>query len=139
MSWDIKEGRLALGALALQSGEMLRNAELSWKSFGTPALARDNVIVYLTSYSAHHTDLEWLIGPDGVLDPTRWFIVIPDMFGNGLSSSPSNVADYPALVTTADNIHAQHRLLREAFGVERVACVYRFSMGAQQAYHWSAL
>ena len=77
--------------------------------------------------------------PDGVLDPTRWFIVIPDMFGNGLSSSPSTVADYPALVTTADNVHAQRRLLRDAFGVEQVACVYGFSMGAQQAYHWAAL
>ena len=139
MSWDIKEGRLALGALALQSGETLHDAELSWKSFGALSPAGDNVIVYPTSYSAQHTDLEWLIGPDEVLDPTRWFIVIPDMFGNGLSSSPSTVADYPALVTTADNVHAQHRLLREVFGVEHVACVYGFSMGAQQAYHWAAL
>src|SRR5271163_2941681 len=135
MAWDINRGRLALGALALQSGETLRDAELSWKSFGALTPARDNVIVYPTSYSAHHTDLEWLIGLDGVLDPTRWFIVIPDMFGNGLSSSPSTVRDYPQLVTTTDNVRAQHRLLREAFGVEQVACVYGFSMGAQQAYH----
>jgi homoserine O-acetyltransferase len=139
MSWDIQSGRFALGDLALQSGEVLHGAELSWKSFGTLAPTRDNVIVYPTSYSAQHTDLEWLIGPEGVLDPTRWFIVIPDMFANGLSSSPSNVADYPALVTTADNVRAQHRLLREVFGVARVACVYGFSMGAQQAYHWAAL
>jgi homoserine O-acetyltransferase len=103
MSWDVKSGRFALGALDLQSGETLRNSELSWKSFSTLAPAGDNVIVYPTSYSAQHTDLEWLIGPDGVLDPTRWFIVIPDMFGNGLSSSPSTVADYPALVTTDSN------------------------------------
>ena len=74
-----------------------------------------------------------------MLDPTRWFIVIPDMFGNGLSSSPSTVPDYPALVTTTDNVHAQRRLLRDAFGIEQVACVYGFSMGAQQAYHWAAL
>src|SRR4029077_9547222 len=103
------------------------------------APARDNVIVYPTSYSAHHTDLEQLIGPDGVLDPTRWFIVIPDMFSNGLSSSPSHNDQYPPLVTTADNVRAQQRFLREAFGVDRIACVYGFSMGAQQAYHWAAL
>src|SRR6202020_3502679 len=40
---------------------------------------------------------------------------------------------------SADNVRPQHRLLREAFGVERIACVYGFSMGAQQAYHWAAL
>lgn len=139
MSWDIQSGRFALGDLALQSGSTLRGAELSWKSFGTLDPSRDNVIVYPTSYSAHHTDLEWLIGPDRVLDPTRWFILIPDMFGNGLSSSPSMLPAYPALVTTADNVRAQQRLLREVFGISRVACAYGFSMGAQQAYHWAAL
>jgi hypothetical protein len=105
----------ALGPLPLQSGASLPGAELSWKTHGALAPARDNVIVYPTSYSAHHTDVENLIGPDGVLDPTRWFIVIPDMFANGLSSSPSNSDHYPSLVTTADNVRAQERLLWEVF------------------------
>ena len=39
----------------------------------------------------------------------------------------------------ADNVHAQHRLLMERFGVTEVACAYGFSMGAGQAYHWAAL
>ena len=97
----------------------------SWKSFGALSPARDNVIVYPTSYSAQHTDLEWLIGPDGVLDPARWFIVIPDMFGNGLSSSPSTAPDYPALVTTTDNVHAQHRLLRDPHSGSSVVALRR--------------
>src|SRR5277367_6506312 len=100
---------LLASALSLQSGAALPGAELSWKTYGTLAPARDNVIVYPTSYSAHHTDLDQLIGPDGVLDPTRWFVIIPDMFSNGLSSSPSTVADYPRLVTTTDNVRVQHR------------------------------
>jgi homoserine O-acetyltransferase len=132
-------GRFALGDLTLQSGEVLRGASLNWKSYGTLSPARDNVVVFPTSYSAQHTDQEWLIAADKILDPERWFVVTPDMFGNGLSSSPSNTPDYPALVTTADNVRAQKRLLVEHFGIERVACVYGFSMGAQQAYHWAAL
>jgi homoserine O-acetyltransferase len=138
LALDVNSGRFALGDIPLQSGETLRGAQLSWKSFGALNAARDNVIVYPTSYSAHHSDQEWLISSDGVLDPTRWFILIPDMFGNGLSSSPSNVDDYPALVTTTDNVRAQRRLL-DSLGVARVACAYGFSMGAQQAYHWAAV
>jgi homoserine O-acetyltransferase len=61
------------------------------------------------------------------------------MFGNGLSSSPSNTPDYPSLVTCADNVHAQRRLLHDEFGIEHLAAVYGWSMGAQQAYHWAAL
>lgn len=138
MDWTIKEGIFALGDLPLSAGGTLRDARLSWRAHGTLSPARDNVIVYPTSYSAQSPELQWLLGPEGILDPTRWFIVQPDMFGNGLSSSPSNSADYPALVTAFDNVRAQRRLLREVFGVERVACVYGWSMGAQQAYHWAA-
>src|SRR6266581_996333 len=71
--------------------------------------------------------------------PARWFIVIPDMFSNGLSSGAADTEDYPAVVTMADNVRAQHRLLTEHLGVTKVAAAYGFSMGAGQAYHWAAL
>ena len=138
MSRPTQQGIFALGDMPLLSGEMLRDAKLSFKAHGTLSPARNNVILYPTSYSAQHTELEWLIGPDGILDPTRWFIIQPDMFANGLSTSPSNSPDYPALVTSWDNVQAQRRLLTEHFGVDRLACVYGWSMGAQQAYHWAA-
>jgi homoserine O-acetyltransferase len=139
MNWPTQNGVLDAGDIALQSGSRLPAARLSWKAHGTLSPARDNVVVYPTSYGAQHPDLEWLIGPDKVLDPTRWFIVIPDMFGNGLSSSPSDTPEYPTLVTVYDNVQVQRRALAELFGIERVACVYGWSMGALQAYHWAAL
>ena len=139
MAFQTNTGRYDLGDVMLDSGAVLKGASLSWKTYGTLSASRDNVIVFPTSYSAQHMDQEWLIAPDGILDPTRWFIVIPDMFGNGLSSSPSTTPDYPAVVTTADNVRAQCRLLTDVFGIGSVACVYGFSMGAQQAYHWAAL
>ncbi|RAI57477.1 alpha/beta fold hydrolase [Roseicella frigidaeris] len=138
MSWPQAEGVFRLGDLALHRGGVLPDARLVWKTHGTLAPGRDNVVLYPTSYGAQHPDLEWLIGPEGILDPTRWFIVIPNMFTGGLSSSPSNTPDWPALVTTWDNVAAQRRLLREAWGIERLQAVYGWSMGAQQAYHWAA-
>ena len=128
MSWPTRQGFFALGELPLMSGGVLPAARLSWKAYGTLSSARDNVVVYPTSYSAQHQDIEWAIGPSSVLDPNRWFIVIADMFGNGLSSSPSNTQNYPELVTAEDNVLAQQRLLREVFGVDRIACAYGFSM-----------
>src|ERR1700748_3157285 len=139
MDWPTQQGIFEAGDLALQSGAVLRSARLSWKAHGTLAPQRDNVIVYPTSYGAQHPDLEWLIGPDSVLDPTRWFIVICDMFANGLSSSPSNTPDYPPLVTRPDKVPTPRRAMRELFGIERVSCVYGWSMGGLQAYHWAAL
>ena len=83
MNWPTESGEFHLGDFPLQSGEVLRDAKLVWKSYGTLNAARDNVILYPCSYGAKHGDMEWLIGPDGILDPTRWFIIIPNMFSNG--------------------------------------------------------
>lgn len=123
----------------MERGGVIRNARLVWHTHGELSPARDNVIVYPCSFFAQHADLSWLVGPEGVLDPGRWFIVMPNMFSNGLSSSAADTPDYPAVVTPRDNVVAQLRLLSEQFGIERVAGVYGFSMGAQQAYHWAAL
>jgi homoserine O-acetyltransferase len=138
-SWPVSEGVLNLGDLAVERGGVIGDARLAWQAHGTLNDARDNVIVYPCSYTAGHDDQSWLIGPDGILDPSRWFIVIPDMFSNGVSSGAADTADFPAVVTMADNVRAQHRLLTEHFGVRRVAAAYGFSMGAGQAYHWAAL
>jgi homoserine O-acetyltransferase len=135
----VQTGSFELGDLQVEKGGVIRDARLSWRTYGTLSPARDNVIVYPCSYGATHETQEWLIGPDGVLDPERWFVVIPDMFGNGLSSSASTDREFPPLVTMADNVHAQHRLLTELFGIDRLAAAYGFSMGAGQAYHWAAL
>jgi homoserine O-acetyltransferase len=137
--WPVHDGVLELGDLPAERGGVIRGARLAWQAHGTLNASRDNVIVYPCSYGADHDELAWLIGPDGVLDPGRWFIVVPDMFSNGLSSSAADIPDFPAVVTMADNVHAQHRLLTGHLGISRVAAAYGFSMGAGQAYHWAAL
>jgi homoserine O-acetyltransferase len=138
-SWPVREGVLELGDLPVERGGVIRGARLAWQAHGTLNAAGDNAIVYPCSYTADHEEVAWLIGPDGVLDPGRWFIVIPDMFSNGQSSGAADTPDYPAVVTMADNVRAQHRLLTGELGVTRVAASYGFSMGAGQAYHWAAL
>lgn len=128
----------------LQKGITLPSAKIVYKTYGKLAGDLSNVILYPTSYGAQHGDIEWLIGPGRVIDPTEWFIVIPNMFGNGLSTSPSNLdapfgKDRYPLFTHWDNVHAQRRLLEDVFGVKRLALIYGWSMGAQQALHWGAI
>lgn len=125
--------------VALQSGVVFPSLRLAYQTYGTLNAAKDNVIVYPTSFSAQHYDTEWLIQPGGILDPTSYFIVIPNLFGNGLSSSPSNSGEtaFPD-ISYHDAVAAQHRLLVEQFGISRIALVYGWSMGGMQAYHWAA-
>ena len=131
-----------LGDVRLRMGETLRDAKLAYKTYGTLAPDRGNAIVYPTWYSGQHYDNEWLIGEGMALDPTRYFIIVPNMLGNGLSSSPSNTpppydrARFPR-VTVQDNVAVQHRLVTERFGIERLQLVTGWSMGAGQTYQWA--
>ncbi|HEY9826227.1 MAG TPA: alpha/beta fold hydrolase [Stenomitos sp.] len=134
-------GCFTLPNFRLHCGKVLPEAQVVYATYGELAPDRRNAILYPTSYGAQHHDIEWLIRPDGILDPTRWFIVICNMFGNGLSSSPSNCADCGLAeqgfwFSHFDNVRAQETLLRSVFGIEELALIYGWSMGAQQAYHW---
>lgn len=130
------------GDIVLQSGEVLHDAHLAYVVHGTLSPRGDNLIVFPTCYAGKHEDNEWLIGPGKPLNTDRWCVVVPDMLGNGLSSSPSNSAppqagpDFPH-ITIADNIALQHRLVVEHLGATRIPLVVGFSMGAQQAYQWA--
>ena len=132
------------GNVLLQSGITLRDAKLVYQTYGELDRERDNVIVYPTRYGGTHADNEYLIGEGMALDPSRYFIVVPNLFCNGLSSSPSNTpapfnqARFPDC-TILDNVRVQHRLVTEVFGIERIALVVGWSMAAQQAFHWGAV
>ena len=93
-------------------------AQLAYTTYGTLNAARDNVVLIPTFYAGHHTDVELMMAPGRAIDPARYFVVVPNMLGNGLSSSPSNTpppfdrAAFPH-VTIHDNVVCQHRLVTE--------------------------
>ena len=139
----MKPSQFTLTNFNLQCGATLPEARLIYQTYGELNSDKSNVILYPTSYGAQHPDIEWLINPDSILDPSQYFIIIPNMFGNGLSSSPSNHPDYKLAesgfyFTHLDNVRAQKQLL-DSLGVEQLVLVYGWSMGAQQAYYWGAL
>ena len=131
-----------LGDFALSCGITLRGARLAYKTYGTLSDGRDNAIVYPTWYSGRHWENEWLIGDGMALDPGRYFVIVPNMLGNGLSSSPSNIPPqfegprFPS-IRVLDNVRAQHQLVTEHFGIERLVAVTGWSMGAGQTYQWA--
>ena len=132
-----------LGDVALQSGAVLSDARLAYKTYGSLNPNGDNVVLMPTFYTGTHGRNEGFFGAGRAVDPARHFIVSVNLVGNGLSSSPSNTPapqDGPRFphVTLHDNVFCQHRLLTEHLGVERVALVYGWSMAACQAFQWAA-
>ena len=125
----------------LKSGVTI-NLELSYLTIGELNEKKDNVIIYPTRYAGTHLEQGYLIGEQLALNPKDYFIIIPNMFCNGVSSSPSNTIEplngpnFP-LITIQDNVTAQHNLVTNFFGIEKIKLVVGWSMGGQQAYQWA--
>ncbi|KAJ5091211.1 hypothetical protein NUU61_006081 [Penicillium alfredii] len=125
-----------LGDWELQSGEKLADAHIAYKTFGDRA---SPAIVYPTWFSGLLFDNFWLIGEDKTLNPNKFFIIIPALFGNGQSSSPSNQPNpgpFPKC-SFYDNVRAQHMLVTKHLGITHLHAVVGWSMGGAQTFQWA--
>jgi homoserine O-acetyltransferase/O-succinyltransferase len=131
-----------LGDIELVSGQTLPDAKLAYQTFGELNAAKDNAILFPTFLGAPPEVLNGWIGEGRALDPTRYFIILPGHFGLPPSSAPSTTegeaggAGFPA-VSISDDVDAQHRLVTEVFGIERLRLVLGWSIGAIQVYDWA--
>lgn len=132
-----------LGDFQLEDGGTIRGLKLAYATFGTLSANKDNAILFPTWYSGTTKILEQAyVGVGRALDPGKYFIILVNQIGNGLSSAPQNTtrpfnaASFPR-IRIGDDVRAQHRLIVEKFGIEKLALVLGGSMGAQQTYDWA--
>jgi homoserine O-acetyltransferase/O-succinyltransferase len=132
--------RLDLGDMVLESGDLLRDAFVSYVLHGDPARLRDGAILALTAIGSTHHRLDFLIGDGAPLDTASHCVIVIDALGNGLSSSPSNSLQQPGSAfprfTIRDMVESQRRLL-DHLGVGRLLSVVGASMGGMQALQWA--
>jgi homoserine O-acetyltransferase len=127
-----------------ESGVVLPEARLVYTTLGRPNTTGTNAILLPSWYMADFHGYDWLIGTstDRAFDPSRDFLILTELFGNGRSSSPSNTPEpfhgprFP-LTTIRDNVAIVHRLLTEELEVNHLRAVVGFSMGAEQAFQWA--
>lgn len=132
-----------LGDFELEEGGVIPDLQLAYSTHGTLNEDKSNAILIPTWFSGTHQTWELVyIGEGRALDPSKYFIVIVNQIGNGLSTSPHNTDGPVAMskfpkVRIGDDVRAQERLVRELFGIEKLALVVGGSMGAQQTYEWA--
>ena len=130
--------KFELGNIKLLSGKILKSARLVYKTYGTLNKKKSNVVLLPTFYTGTHIRNEGFIGKNRVLNPNKYFIISINMFGNGLSSSPSNSkknqqgSKFPT-VTLWDNINCQHKLIAEKLKIKKIALVTGWSMAGCQS------
>src|SRR4051812_39769912 len=79
-----------------------------------------------------------LFNPGQLLDPAKYFIIMPDSIGHGKSSKPSDGlhAKFPAY-RYSDMVRAQEMLVADHLKIEHLRLVMGMSMGCMHAWVWA--
>ena len=123
------------------SGETLPEVRIHYVTIGTKGKGNTVLVLHGTGGSSKQflsaTFAGVLFTPGGLIDASKYFIVIPDNIGHGQSSKPSDGlhAHFPHY-DYDDMVDLQHRLLTEDLGVDHLDLVMGTSMGGMQTWMW---
>lgn len=143
------EGDVVVKNFRFVSNEVLPELHLHYRTVGklerdAKGVARNAVLIMHGTGGSGAQFLradfaERLFRAGGVLDATKYFIVLPDGIGHGKSSKPSDGlrAKFPRY-GYHDMVEAQHRLLQE-LGVNHLRLVMGTSMGGMQTWLWGEI
>jgi homoserine O-acetyltransferase len=128
-----------LGDFKLESGEVIRNCRVGYRTFGRLDARRSNAVLALTWFTGKSEHLAGFFGMGRLMGGDTYGIAV-DALGDGVSSSPSNSAAQPRMkfprFTIRDMVESQRRLLAQ-LGITHLEAVLGVSMGGMQAFQWA--
>jgi homoserine acetyltransferase len=125
-----------IGDFALENGQTIHDCRVGYRTYGELATDKSNAIVVLTWFGGTSAGLDTWVGPGKLYDSAKYFVVVIDAFGDGVSSSPSNGAN--ETFSMRDMVRAQHELLTRELNLDHVFAVSGLSMGGMQTFQWIA-
>jgi homoserine O-acetyltransferase len=131
-----------------RTGETLPELKIRYHTLGAPRTDASGKVVnaVLILHGTGGTGRQFtnplfadvLFTPGGLLDPAKYFIVMPDNLGHGGSSKPSDGlrARFPKY-DYADMVEAQHELVTKGLNVGRLRLIMGTSMGCMHSFVWA--
>jgi len=131
-----------LGRCRLENGQTILDCRIGYRTLGTLNPERSNAVVLTTWFLGNSEQAaRSMVGADSFVDPSRYYVIVVDALGDGVSSSPSNSVVQPRMrfpvFTIRDMVETQHRLLVETLHLQHVHAVVGGSMGGMQALQWA--
>jgi len=131
----------AFGDFRLRNGRVIHDFRLGYRTLGKLNPEKSNAILWPTWLGGRSEDLLQFVGPGNVVDTGRYFVILVDAIGNGISSSPSNSKPQPLMnfpeFTIRDMVESEHRLATDVLHLSHLRAVMGLSMGGMQTFEWA--
>lgn len=131
-----------LGDLRLRNGAVIHEFRIGYRTFGKLNAEKSNAVLWPTWLGGKSQDLVQFIGPNKVVDSTRYFVILVDAIADGVTTSPSNSKSQPLMkfpeITIRDMVESEHRLATEVLHLSHLRAVMGLSMGGMQTFEWGA-
>lgn len=133
-----------LGDLKLESGAVIPNFRMTYITFGALNAEKSNGILSLHGLQGNRAGQSFLAGPNRAFDTDRYFVIQPDTLGvatvePNATTSPTrsgmNMA-FPRF-SVRDMVQAEHRMLTECLGMQKLVAVSGVSMGGIESLQWA--
>jgi homoserine O-acetyltransferase len=130
-----------LGDLKLQSGGVIHEFRLGYRTLGKLNAENSNAVIWPTWLGGKSEDILQFAGTGKVVDSGKYFVVMVDAIGNGVTTSPSNSkgqrwGKFPEY-TIRDMVEAERRIVTETLHLQHVRAVMGVSMGGMQTFEWA--
>jgi len=129
-----------IGDFKLESGAVIRDCRIGYRTYGKLNKWKNNTVLFPTWFGGTSSDIEEYAEPWQVIDTDRFFLIVADALGNGISSSPSNSqeqagAQFPSF-TIRDMVASHYTLLTRVMRIKSLYAVIGISMGGMQVFQW---
>ncbi|MCG2591433.1 alpha/beta fold hydrolase [Ramlibacter sp. XY19] len=136
-----KEANWVARAFKLQSGQVMPELRIHYRTVGNPAGEPVLVLHGTTGSGASMLTPGYageLFGAGQPLDAAKYFLILPDAIGTGGSSKPSDGQRmaFPKY-SYDDMVDAQYRLVSEGLGIKHLRMVTGNSMGGMHTWIWA--
>lgn len=129
-----------LGDFKVESGEVIRDCRVGYRTFGKLGDDKSNAILFNTWASGTTEQLKSNIGSGKLVDDAKYFVIAIDALSNGVSSSPSNSTLQPRMsfpkLTIRDMVNSEHEVLTRVLHLDHLRAVVGISMGGMQTFQW---
>jgi homoserine O-acetyltransferase len=130
----------SLGNFRLENGQVIQNLRIGYRTLGKLNAQKSNVVVMPTAFMGKTGGMLGEVGPGKLVDSSKYYVILIDALGNGVSSSPSNSKAQPRLqfpqFNIRDMVKSQHELLTRVLKLSHVHAVVGVSMGGHQTFQW---